>query len=254
MALTPAAFTDALLREAHETHPWLHHPLFRMIWDGKLERRQLQSVIRQQGCFFLDTLRHAAWKIISVGGYTPTFEDLERQRALIPLVVEEGGEDTVGGKTTAHAFLFIKLAEALGIPKDELFATEYLPTTIIEKDELFLLQRSSTLEALCGGNIATESINAIHVQRMAAALERHYGVARTALDFYHVHMEVEGDHADRAVKILARLATTDEEQMRGRLAMRRAITARRICADGMLEAFVGTKASYFTAPAVRPET
>ncbi|PYN48155.1 MAG: hypothetical protein DMD95_03625, partial [Candidatus Rokuibacteriota bacterium] len=139
MALTPAAFTDALLREAQETHPWLHHPLFRMIWDGKLDRRQLQSVIRQQGCFFLDTLRHAAWKIISVGGYSPTFEDLERQRALIPLVVEEGGEDTIGGKATAHAFLFIELARALGISRDELFATEYLPTTIIEKNELFLL-------------------------------------------------------------------------------------------------------------------
>ena len=110
MTLTPAAFTDALLREARETHPWLHHPLFHLIWDGKLGRPQLQSVIRQQGAFFLDTLRHAAWKIISVGGYTPTFEDLERQRALIPLVVEEGGEDTIGGKTTAHAFLFIKLA------------------------------------------------------------------------------------------------------------------------------------------------
>ncbi len=240
MALTPAAFTDALLREAQETHPWLHHPLFRMIWDGKLDRRQLQSVIRQQGCFFLDTLRHAAWKIVSVGGYSPTFEDLERQRALIPLVVEEGGEDTVGGKTTAHAFLFIRLAGALGISRDELFATEYLPTTIIEKNELFLLQRTSTLEALCGGNIATESINAIHVQRMAAAMERHYGVAQTALAFYQVHMKVEGDHADRAVRILSQLATTDDEQARGRLAMRRAITARRICADGMLEAFVGS--------------
>ena len=239
MALTPAAFTDALLREAQETHPWLHHPLFRMIWDGKLDRRQLQSVIRQQGCFFLDTLRHAAWKIISVGGYSPTFEDLERQRALIPLVVEEGGEDTIGGKATAHAFLFIELARALGISRDELFATEYLPTTIIEKNELFLLQRTSTLEALCGGNIATESINATHVQRMADAMEHHYGVARTALDFYHVHMEVEGDHADRAVRILSQLATTDDDQARGRLAMRRAITARRICADGMLEAFVG---------------
>jgi len=239
MALTPAAFTDALLREAQETHPWLHHPLFHMIWDGKLDRRQLQSVIRQQGCFFLDTLRHAAWKIVSVGGYSPTFEDLERQRALIPLVVEEGGEDTVGGKSTAHAFLFIKLAEALGISKDELFATEYLPTTIIEKNELFLLQRTSTLEALCGGNIATESINPIHVKRMAEAMERHYGVPRAALDFYYVHGEVEGDHADRAVRILSRLATTDEEQARGRLAMRRAVAARRICADGMLEAFVG---------------
>ena len=215
MTLTPAAFTDALLREARETHPWLHHPLFHLIWDGKLGRPQLQSVIRQQGAFFLDTHRHAAWKIISVGGYTPTFEDLERQRALIPLVVEEGGEDTIGGKTTAHAFLFIKLAEALGISRDELFATEYLPTTIIEKNELFLL-----------------------TDRMADALEKHYGVPRTALDFYHVHMEVEGDHADRAVRILAQLATTDAEQARGRLAMRRAITARRICADGMLAAFV----------------
>jgi pyrroloquinoline quinone (PQQ) biosynthesis protein C len=248
MALTPAAFTDALLREARETHPWLHHPLFHKIWNGKLDRPQLQNVIRQQGCFFLDTLRHAAWKIISVGGYSPTYADLERQRALIPLVVEEGGEDTVGGQTTAHSFLFIKLAAALGISRDELFATEYLPTTIIEKNELFLLQRSSTIEALCGGNIATESLNAIHVQRMADALERHYGVARTALDFYAVHMEVEGDHADRAVRILSQLATTDETQARGLLAMRRAITARRICADGMLEAFVGRADAERTRP------
>ena len=239
MALSPAAFAAALLEEARETHPWLHHPLFRIISAGELPRVELQSVIRQQGCFFLDTLRHAAWKIISVGGYTPTFEELERQRALVPLVVEEGGEDMVGGKTPAHAFLFVKLAEALGISRDELFATPYLPTTIIEKNELFLLQRSSTLEALCGGNIATESINPVHMQRMADAMEKHYGVPRAALDFYYVHVEVEGDHAERAVRILSTLATTDAEQARGLLAMRRAITARRICADGMLEAFVG---------------
>ena len=238
MPLAPAAFTAALLREAQETHPWLHHPLFQMISRGELSRSQLQDVIRQQGCFFLDTLRHAAWKIISVGGYTPTFEDLERQRALIPLVVEEGGEDMVGGKTTAHAYLFIKLADGLGISKDEVFTTAYLPTTVIEKNELFLLQRSSTLEALCGGNIATESINPVHMQRMADAMEKHYGVARAALDFYYVHMEVEGDHSDRAVRILSKLAVTDEEQARGLLAMRRAITARRICAAGMLAAFV----------------
>jgi pyrroloquinoline quinone (PQQ) biosynthesis protein C len=239
MALSPALFAAALLEEARETHPWLHHPLFRMIAAGELPRAQLQNVIRQQGCFFLDTLRHAAWKIISVGGDTPTFEDLERQRALIPLVVEEGGEDMVGGKTTAHAYLFVRLAEALGIARDEIFSTPYLPTTIIEKNELFLLQRSSTLEALCGGNIATESINPIHMQRMADAMEKHYGVPRAALDFYYVHVEVEGDHAERAVRILSKLATTDAEQARGLLAMRRAITARRICADGMLEAFAG---------------
>ncbi len=237
MALSASEFAKDLLREARETHPWLHHPLFRMIEEGRLTMTQLRQVVRQQGCFFLDTLRHAAWKIISVGGYTPTFDDLERQRALIPLVVEEGGEDTVGGKTTAHAYLFIRLAEGLGLTRGEIFATDYLPTTVIEKNELFLLQRD-TLEALCGGNIATESINPIHMRRMAEAMEKHYGVAREALDFYYVHMEVEGDHALRAVRILERIAATDEAQKRGRLAMRRAITARRICADGMLAAFV----------------
>jgi pyrroloquinoline quinone (PQQ) biosynthesis protein C len=238
MTLSPTAFAQSLLTEARDTHPWLHHRLFRMIWDGALSRDQLRQVIRQQGCFFLDTLRHAAWKIISVGGETPTWHDLERQRALIPLVVEEGGEDTVGGKTTAHAFLFVRLGEALGISREEMFSTEYLPTTIIEKNELFLLQRASTLEALCGGNIATESINAIHVKRMAEALEKHYGVAREALDFYYVHMEVEEDHAARAVRLLEQLAVTDADQARGRLALRRAIAVRRICADGLLEAYV----------------
>jgi pyrroloquinoline quinone (PQQ) biosynthesis protein C len=238
MALPPAEFAKSLLREARDTHPWLHHPLFQQIYEGRLTVIQLRQVIRQQGCFFLDTLRHAAWKIISVGGYTPTWEDLERQRALIPLVVEEGGEDMVGGKTTAHAFLFVRLAEALGISRDEVFHTEYLPTTVIEKNELFLLQRSSTLEALCGGNIATESINPVHMKRMAEAMEKHYGVPRDALDFYYIHMEVEGDHAARAVRMMETLAVTDEQQARGRLALRRAIAARRVCADGMLAAFV----------------
>jgi pyrroloquinoline quinone (PQQ) biosynthesis protein C len=240
MPLTPREFAAGLLAEAHDTHPWLHHRLFRSLCAGELSRDQVRNVIREQGCFFLDTLRHAAWKIISVGGFTPTWEDLERQRALIPLVVEEGGRDTIGGKQTAHAYLFVRLCEGLGWRRDEVFATPYLPTTIIEKNELFQLQRSSTLEALCGGNIATESINHIASERMAEAMEKHYGISRAALDFYYEHMEVEEDHRDRALGILERIAVTEAEQARGRLALRRALAARRICADGMYDAFVAT--------------
>lgn len=238
MPLAPREFAATLLAEARDTHPWLHHRLFRMIGAGELRRDQVRNVIREQGCFFLDTLRHAAWKIISVGGFTPTWEDLERQRALIPLVVEEGGHDTIGGKQTAHAYLFVRLCEGLGWSRDEVFGTAYLPTTIIEKNELFQLQRASTLEALCGGNIATESINHIVSARMAAAMEKHYGIPREALDFYYEHMEVEEDHSERAVRILEQVAVTDAEQARGLLALRRALAARRICADGMYEAFV----------------
>ena len=90
-------------------------------------------------------------------------------------MVEEGGHDTIGGKQTAHAYLFVHLCEGLGWSRDEVFDTPYLPTTIIEKNELFQLQREGTLEALCGGNIATESINHVVSGRMAAAMEKHYG-------------------------------------------------------------------------------
>jgi len=146
--LPPADFARQLLKEAQDTHPWLHHPLFHLIWDGKLSRNQVRDIIRQQGAFFLDTLRHAAWKIISVGGAMPTWEDLQRQRLLIPLVVEEGGEDMIGGVQTGHSILFVRLCEALGFTRDEVFNTDYLPTTIIEKNELFALQRAGTIEAL----------------------------------------------------------------------------------------------------------
>src|SRR5438552_8799455 len=48
MPLPPAAFAEALLKEARETHPWLHHPLFQLISRGELPRAQLQRVIRQR--------------------------------------------------------------------------------------------------------------------------------------------------------------------------------------------------------------
>jgi hypothetical protein len=73
MPQAPREYATELLAEARETHPWLHHRLFRMICDGELTRDQVRNVVREQGAFFLDTLRHAAWKIISVGGFIPTF-------------------------------------------------------------------------------------------------------------------------------------------------------------------------------------
>src|SRR5262245_61532720 len=104
MPLAPRDSAGELLAEARATHPWLHHRLFRMICDGELSREQVRHVVREQGAFFLDTLRHAAWKIVSVGGYTPTWQDLERQRALIPLVVEEGNVRRLCADSMYQAF------------------------------------------------------------------------------------------------------------------------------------------------------
>src|SRR5579884_1455353 len=232
------SFGQQLIAEAKRTHPWLHHPLFKDMVAGKLTREQLRAVLKQQGAFFLDTVRHTAVRLAAIGSFRPSLEDLKLQRAIIPVLLEEVGEDLIGGKEPAHALLYVKLAEGLGISADELFGAEYLPHVVIEKNELFQLQREGLLEALCGGALATESVNGIASARLYDAFRTHYGIADEYLDFYRVHAGVEEEHGAQAVTLVNRLAATEADQKRGWLAMRRAITVRWLAADGMYQAIV----------------
>jgi pyrroloquinoline quinone (PQQ) biosynthesis protein C len=230
------SYGQQLVAEAKRTHPWLHHPLFQAMAAGQLSREQVREVIKQQGAFFLDTVRHAAIRLAATGGYRPSLEDIHLQRAMIPSLVEEAGEDIVGRHETGHALLFVRLAEGVGVGEAELFGTAYLPHVMIEKNELFQLQREGPLEALCGGAVATESINATVSTRLYEAFRTHYGVAEQYLDFYRVHAGVEEEHGSKAVAVVDRLAQTEEARARGWLAMRRAITARWLAADGIAAA------------------
>ena len=145
---TGLGYGQTLVAEAQRTHPWLHHPLFQALAAGRLDRTQLREVIKQQGAFFLDTVRHAAVRLASIGGPHATLEDLRLQRSIIPVLLEEAGEDIVGGKEPAHALLYVKLADGLGIDQAELFGTAYLPHIVIEKNELFQLQRDGLLSEM----------------------------------------------------------------------------------------------------------
>jgi pyrroloquinoline quinone (PQQ) biosynthesis protein C len=230
-----ASFARGLIEESRRTHPWLNHELFKAIWAGELSQAQVREVIKQQGAFFLDTIRHAAVRLAAVGGEFPTRADLDVQRAMIETLVEEAGADTVGGRQTAHPLLFVRLAEGFGIGEEELFGTAYLPEIVIEKSELFRLQREGPLAALCGGAIASEAINHEHSARMLATYRDTYGIAEEALTFYAVHAGgVEEEHGERGIALVDRLATTLEAQAAGRLAMRRAIAVRQAAADAML--------------------
>src|SRR5712692_8273373 len=228
------SFARGLIEESRRTHPWLNHALFKDIWAGKLSHDQVRVVVRQQGAFFLDTIRHAAIRLAAVGGPFPSRADLELQRSMIATLVEEAGLDTVGGKQTAHPLLFLRLAEGFGIAEDELFATDYLPEIVNEKNELFRLQREGPLAAMCGGAIASEAINHQHSRRMLEAYRTHYGLSDHHLTFYAVHAGgVEEEHGERGIELVDRLASTPEAQHEGLLAMRRAIAARTAAADAM---------------------
>jgi pyrroloquinoline quinone (PQQ) biosynthesis protein C len=228
------SFARGLIEESHQTHPWLNHQLFKDIWAGRLSNRQVREVVKQQGAFFLDTIRHAAVRLAAVGGPFPTLRDIELQRAMISTLVEEAGLDTVGGKETGHPLLFVRLAEGFDISEGELFGSDYLPEIVLEKNELFRLQGEGPLAALCGGAIASEAINHEHSRRMLEAYREHYGLSAHHLTFYAVHAGgIEEEHGERGIELVDRLASTPEAQQAGRLAMRRAIAVRTAAADAM---------------------
>ena len=47
--LPPAEFVQSLLSEAERTHPWLHHRVFHLIWDGTLSREDEVAHARVMG-------------------------------------------------------------------------------------------------------------------------------------------------------------------------------------------------------------
>ena len=236
------SYGERMVAEAKRTHPWLHHPIAKAVCAGELSREQLREWIKQQGAFFLDTVRHTAVRLASIGSFRPTLQDLELQRAIIPVLIEEVGEDLIGKKESAHALLYVKLAEGLGISHEELFGTEYLPHIVIEKNELFQLQREGLLEALCGGAIATESVNAIASARFLEAFRTQYRIPEEYLGFFAVHAGVEEEHGSQAVGLVNRLAATEADQRRGWTAMRRAVLVRWLAGDGLYEAIMGRPA------------
>lgn len=236
------SFGEQMIAEAKRTHPWVHHPIAKAVCAGELSREQLREWVKQQGAFFLDTVRHTAVRLAAIGSFRPSLADLELQRAIIPVLIEEVGEDLIGKKEPAHALLYVKLAEGLGISHDELFGTTYLPQIIIEKNELFQLQREGLLEALCGGAIATESVNAIASARFLEAFRTHYNIADEYLDFFAVHAGVEEEHGAKAMALVNRLAPTEADRQRGWTAMRRAVIVRWLAGDGLYEAIMGRPA------------
>ena len=55
-----------------------------------------------------------------------------------------------------------------------------------------------------------------------------------------MHAGVEEEHGSQAVALVNRLAQTEDDRKRGWLAMRRAVVARWLAADGMYQAIVRT--------------
>ncbi len=209
---------ESILRERH----LLKHPFY-VAWSrGEVERSTLRQYAGQYYQFERNFPRYVA------GAYA-RLRDPEARRTLLENLEDEEGRDPT------HPELWLRFAEAIGVPRSRVRSARRLPAT----ERLLANYESLTLDASApealGALYAYESIFPEVATEKARGLRTHYGVRDPrGLEFFRVHARADVAHSAAERKILR------TEIARSSTARRAAIRATRRTVDawwGFLDAF-----------------
>lgn len=185
-------------------HTKINHPFCVKLFRGEWSLKQLQAWALQEYHGVMQTLRNDANIVANAGSL-----DEIRQQLLV--LIEEAGEDLVGGKYPAHPELFIRFAEGLGLKREEVVNSE--PSALMQL--IIDNERYKGLRLTIGGlptNLRLgERINALVFPIWADVLKEKYQVAPEALEFYYAHA-VDINHGKVGEEILVKRIGTKETQ------------------------------------------
>lgn len=152
---------------------------------------------------------------------------------------EELGE---GDSERAHSALFRRFTRAIGMTDEQLAAVRVEPETKALIDAYRNLSDAfgalGILGALC---YASEGIVAALYSHIQKGLRQAGPFDAGALEFFEVHVHVDGGHADKLESVLMPMLRTPEDVRRVELAIRIALDARCCFFDGVLSAAAGAR-------------
>jgi pyrroloquinoline-quinone synthase len=205
MALSTERFAAELAREIQARRSFGGHPFWRRIERGEVSREALATFAKQ---FYLQVYEFPR----AVSALHSRCEDPEeRVRLAESLYEEETGR--ISGVNKPHPHVFLDFCAALGLASEEVMRTPSLPATaaLIHWFE-YSTKILPFLEGVAAINLAAEGQVAGAFEPFARALERHYGVPRSAVAFWDVHEVADRDHSDVGDHIVIKHAATDETQ------------------------------------------
>jgi len=197
-------FIDLAKETVLTHHTKINHPFCVKLYRGEWSRRQLQAWVLQEYHGVMQTLRNDAHIVANAG----TLEEIREQ---LMVLIEEAGEDLVGGKYPAHPELFIRFAEGLGLKRETVTASE--PSALMQliiDDERYRGLRL-TIGGLPTNLRLGERINALVFPIWADVLQEKYQVPRQALEFFYAHA-VDISHGKVGEDVLTRRVGTYETQ------------------------------------------
>ena len=203
-----------------QPHPWRI-----ALGEGKVSRHALIEYVKNRYYFLANINRKDAQVIANC-------PISEARRMLLRKYIDEEGQDVAGGQLGPHYKMWLKISNALGIPRDlmQSFA-DVLPVYRYTVDAVFnFAKQQSWLEGVAA-TYATEgrmwkryTPKTEHKEdgllNEGEALRRHYGIPEDGLLFFHVHSDANDEHGDINEAILKKYCVSADQQEKALAAAR----------------------------------
>ncbi|MDA0260834.1 MAG: iron-containing redox enzyme family protein [Proteobacteria bacterium] len=195
--------TLAEIAKIHKSKPLFGHPLWTAWGAGELSREQLKECVKQAGIIPLHNHNyHGRLYVICPD---PAW------RARIAEVCYEEGTGRLYANGVSHHELYVRFAQALGITREELYATRYCSGAVAFKAYFSGICSKDFLEGVSAHMLAAEAPVPAHGSKRADALRSHYGLSDEDVMFFSVHEMADEDHAGIGRDLLSEFATSEED-------------------------------------------
>jgi pyrroloquinoline-quinone synthase len=191
----------------------LKHPFYQQWTAGTLPLERLRN-------YAVQYYQHVAAFPRYLSGIHARCEDLTTRQALLEnLIDEERGSDN-------HPELWLRFAEALGVPRAAVAAAEPLPATRALVDTFTHLTQDQPLSAGLAALYVYESQIPAVAETKIDGLRRFYGITDSdGLRFFNVHREADPYHAQAVAQMVERYTPTHDDQQLALEAARTALAA-----------------------------
>ncbi len=239
-------FLDALSKEIIDHNAMIHHPVMKLFYEGKLDKKQIQGWIKQFWVIPHTHLINNAGKLAHAqlwrgGIFEQLLEspyDKKITAEIGEAVMDEMGKTKISPQN--HYDCFFILCEELGVPKDQMGRPEDLvPNSLLVMHAwVQSALQFSLLELIASHNFVNDNTNVIAYPRVCEALMKHYGVSKKAATWFDLHGEVDKEHGAMSRDVLSRLIKTEHDLQVVRYAVKFGLSIKWTLFDGVMNAYV----------------
>lgn len=238
--LPPKEFSQLLVNEVKNHHARLHHPFYLALYEGKLSMDEIRIWAREAwGIFSLNVAINTA-KLVRC--QLSGIHDPEIHKQFVDIIMSEVGYELFEGAprpVPGHRTLFLRFAESIGIPSDELERcdqeNDFLPTTILARTGWLdiALRSESILEQVAATNCCNEFSNQLTGSQFVRAFKRYYGLSDHEVEMFAEHGVADTEHSNIGYELVERFATSGEIQAKILRALRKGLGVWWVITDGV---------------------